>query len=201
MNFYDLFEASKDLKGKDAHEHDVSIVDPKAALALKTARNKYSYADSDLEAFVKMTQDKEEEEDKEIADLEKETAKQEELIQKNIEALQKNRELIDQTRKQATAAKERADHLERENGLQRQRIKDLEQAEKTYGAMADQYNEFSDRLKSEIATMQTALAGVETPKGAYRPATSLPDAPKRRRPDYVPPEQDTVLSRRIDTED
>ena len=202
MNFYDLFEASKDLKGKDAHEHDVSIADPKAALALKQARNKYSYADSDLEAFVKMVQDEQESEQDEIDDLEAETAKQEELIQKNIDALQKNRELIDQTRKQASAAKERADHLERENGLQRQRIKDLESTKAEFDAMTSQYGDWANRMKAELEAMQAGLAGVETPRGEYRPsASTLPDAPKRRRPDYVPPEQDTVLSRRIDTED
>ena len=81
MNFYELFEKKEDKK----HQQDVTISDPKAALALKQARAKYTYADSDLEAFVKMTQDKEEEEDKEIAKLDRDTERQERKIKSNDE--------------------------------------------------------------------------------------------------------------------
>jgi predicted RNase H-like nuclease (RuvC/YqgF family) len=201
MNFYDLFEASGNPESKKDHEQDVTIADPKAALALKAARNKYSYANSDLEAFVKMVQDEQEEEQSEIDDLEAETAKQEELIQRNIEALQKNQKTVEKLRATEKEALNTIEALRKENLAQNHELTKLRAAEKEYGAMADQYNEFSNRLKSEISAMQAALAGVETPKGAYQPsASSMPDAPQRRRADYVPSD-DSVLSRRISAED
>ena len=199
MNFYDLFEAKK-----DSEEHqDVTIADPKAALALKAARNKYSYANSDLEAFVKMVQDEQESEQDEIDDLEAETAKQEELIQRNIEALKKNQENIAKTRKQAQDAKERADQLERENKAQNHELSVLRAAKAEFDAISTQYDKWMNRIKDEMETMQAGLAGVETPRGAYRPSTNtIPDAPQRRRPDYVPPNNnDSVLSRRLNAED
>jgi len=198
MNFYDLFEAKKD---SEKHQ-DVTIADPKAALALKQARNKYSYADSDLEAFVKMVQDEQDEEQSEIDDLEAETAKQEELIQRNIEALQKNQENIAKTRKQAEAAKERADQLERENKAQNHELSVLRAAKAEFDAISTQYDQWMSRIKDEVETMQAGLAGVETPRGAYRPSTdAIPDAPQRRRAEYVPPEENSVLSRRLNAED
>ena len=173
MNFYDLFEASKDLKGKDAHEHDVTMADPKAALALKAARNKYSYADSDLEAFVKMVQDQDEEEQKEIDDLEAETAKQEELIQRNIEALQKNQENIAKTRDQAQAAKERADQLERENKAQNHEIVKLRQAR-------NEYQKWADDLIGQINNFQQSMAGTQTAHGEFKPTPISRPAPQQQ---------------------
>jgi chromosome segregation ATPase len=168
MNFYELFEF-KDTKGehtkkKDSEDHqDVTIADPKAALALKQARNKYSYADNDLEAFIKMTQDQDEEEQKEIDDLEAETAKQEELIQRNIEALQKNQENIAKTREQAQAAKERADQLERENKAQNTELVKLRAARKDY-------EEWAAGLINDINNMTQKLSGIETPQGKFQAA-------------------------------
>jgi chromosome segregation ATPase len=156
MNFYELFEK------KESDHQDVTIADPKAALALKQARNKYSYADNDLEAFIKMTQDQDEEEQKEIDDLEAETAKQEELIQRNIEALQKNQENIAKTREQAQAAKERADQLERENKAQNTELVKLRAARKDY-------EEWAAGLINDINNMTQKLAGVDTGRGKFHP--------------------------------
>jgi chromosome segregation ATPase len=156
MNFYELFEK------KESDHQDVTIADPKAALALKQARNKYSYADNDLEAFIKMTQDQDEEEQKEIDDLEAETAKQEELIQRNIEALQKNQENIAKTREQAQAAKERADQLERENKAQNTELVKLRAARKDY-------EEWAAGLINDINNMTQKLAGVDTSRGKFQP--------------------------------
>ena len=54
--------ANKNIKMKlhdlnEAYETTINIADPKAAYALRKGRAKYSYARSDLEAFVKMVDD------------------------------------------------------------------------------------------------------------------------------------------------
>ena len=160
MNFYDLFEASKE---KSSEEHqDVTIADPKAALALKAARNKYSYADSDLEAFVKMVQDEQEAEQDEIDDLEAETAKQEELIQRNIEALKKNQDTIAKTREQAQAAKERADQLERQNKAQNHELSRLR-------AARSEYEKWASATADLINNMQQSIAGALPDQTKFKP--------------------------------
>jgi chromosome segregation ATPase len=177
MNFYELFEASGNPEGKKDHEHDVTIADPKAALALKQARNKYSYADNDLEAFIKMTQDQDEQEEDEIDQLEKDTERQEKLIKQNIEQLQHNQETIAKTREQAQAAKERADQLERENKSQTTELAKLR-------AARDVYQNWADDLINQINNMTQKLSGIETPQGKFQ-ATPIakPQAAAQSEPD------------------
>jgi len=155
MNFYELFEASKEKEeqAKKAGEYqDVTIADPKAALALKQARARYTYADSDLEAFVKMTQDKEEEEDKEIEKLEKDTERQENEI-KDLEAKER------QTDKNI-------EKLEKENDLQDKHISKLSRMVDEFEKLADRYKTailaFNDQL-DDIEDRLSKMKGIETP--------------------------------------
>ena len=158
MNFYELFEK------KETDHQDVTIADPKAALALKQARNKYSYADSDLEAFVKMTQDQDEQEEDEIAQLEKDTARQEKLIKQNIDQLEKNQQTIQRTRDLANAAKERADNLERENKIQNQNLVSLRAKEKDY-------EQYINTLHNELQDLENRLAGLKSLQGEFKAKT------------------------------
>ena len=121
MNFYELFEASKDKEeqSKKAGEYqDVTIADPKAAIALKQARAKYTYAQSDLEAFVKMVQDEEEKDNAEIEKLEQDTERQEKEIQ----------DLEDKGNRSTSVISK----LEKENDLLQKQIKILNSKETAY---------------------------------------------------------------------
>ena len=140
MNFYELFEKKEDNK----HQQDVTISDPKAALALKQARAKYTYADSDLEAFVKMTQDKEEEEDKEISKVEREVQHAEKEI-KDLETVEKQQQV-------------EIDHLEKENDLQDKSIQKLTRARGEFEALAGRYQEVIASLGDQIADLESRVA-------------------------------------------
>ena len=56
MNLLELFK----------EEDEIGIKDPKAAQALKMARSKYGWAENDLEAFLAMVQDEQEQQDGQI---------------------------------------------------------------------------------------------------------------------------------------
>lgn len=166
MNFYELFEKKEN---KDSEKYqDVSIADPKAAYALRQARAKYTYADSDLEAFVKMTQDKEEEEDKEIEKLEQETDRQE----KEINAL---------SRKERLASAEFT-KLEKENELQDKSIALLSAKEKEYEKMARSYSNWAKQIGDELTDLERRLAkanvqGFESPR-KLSTTPEIPPAPE-----------------------
>lgn len=177
MNFYDLFEGTKDTKGKDAHEHDVSIADPKAALALKTARNKYSYADSDLEAFIKMQQDQEEEDQNEFDELEAAVAKNKQTVANLKKQEQETQELLAQKEKDIDTL--RAMTVDQENELTKLRS----QAREFEG-----YKDWASKIRAEIDDLENSLAGAKdsagkalqvAPRGGARaelPPRSEPDA-------------------------
>jgi len=166
MNFYELFEK----KEEDKKQQDVTISDPKAALALKQARAKYTYADSDLEAFVKMTQDKEEEEDKEIAKLDRDTERQERKIKSNDEHI---RDLEAKEKHDAAEISK----LEKENDIQDQRLQTLSAKEKQYEKMAQSYNDWAKQIGNELADLENRLAKVKGYKPSSRPIPTAPAAP------------------------
>jgi chromosome segregation ATPase len=178
MNFYDLFEF-KDTKGehtkkKGSEDHqDVTIADPKAALALKQARNKYTYADSDLEAFIKMTQDKEEEEEQEIDDLDAAVEKNKEVIS-DLKAKEAEAEThIDTLEKENTASKKRIAQLKAENEVQTNRISMLSIKEK-------EYEEWAERVGVKLADLETRTdAALKRLDIAMDAKTEIPTLPKR----------------------
>ena len=185
MNFYDLFEASKDLKGKDAHEHDVSIVDPKAALALKTARNKYSYADSDLEAFIKLQQDQEEEDQNEFDELEA--------------AVAKNKQTVANLKKQEAETQELLAKKEDDINTLRAMTQDQETELSKLRAQAKEfegYKSWASKIRAEIDDLDNSLASAKDSAGkalqiAPRNTSnraSLPTAPAQDAPDSELPQ-------------
>jgi len=173
MNFYELFEASKDKEEKSnkasKQGQDIEIRDPKAARALDVARTKYAYAETDLEAFVKMMQDEQDEDDKEIDELEKETAKQEQEI--------------NDLKQQDMLNSQEIDKLEKETDLQQKQLHALSAKEvayeKTVASMAqvDQlYKKRIEILQQELETLEDRLRYVK----GYKP---FPATPKPELPD------------------
>ena len=173
MNFYELFEKKDD----NGHSQDVDIADPKAALALKQARAKYTYAKSDLEAFVKMVQDEEEEDQKEFDKLEKETERQESDIKDlehkeqsysaNIEKLEKENDLL---QKQITTLKKReADYEKVVNNLSK---------------VAPTYSKKIDALQKELDDLEFGLRGV---KGFRATPRTKPGRNSLPEPETLPP--------------
>ena len=163
MNFYDLFEASKE--NKDTAQ-DVTISDPKAALALKQARAKYSYADNDLEAFIKMVQDQDEEESSEIDQLEADTARQENLIKQNIEQLEKNQQTIARLRNTEKQAMSTIEQLSKENQAQNHALSVLRGKER-------EYEEWAASLINDINSMTQKFSGIQLPSGGTFKAEPL----------------------------
>ena len=142
MNFYELFE-----KKEDKDSQDVTIADPKAALALKQARAKYTYAKSDLEAFVKMVQDEEEQDQREIEKFEADTERQEQDI-KDLE----NKE----AKSTAVISK-----LEKENDLLQKQIKTLNSKETAYEKKVGAMAQAEKIYKNRIETLQKDLSDLE----------------------------------------
>jgi chromosome segregation ATPase len=148
MNFYELFE-KKDNDSNDKAHQEVTIADPKAALALKQARAKYTYAKSDLEAFVKMTQDDEEKDQEEIEKIEADNEKQEQEIQDLEDKENRSRAVISK--------------LEKENDLQDQSIRNLTRTEQEYEKVINKLPAYSAKvrdLEKQIADLEHRLQGV-----------------------------------------
>jgi chromosome segregation ATPase len=202
MNFYDLFEF-KDTKGeytkkKDSEEHqDITIADPKAALALKQARNKYSYANTDVEALLKMQQDDQEQEEKDIDKLEREFDQHEKMIAKNRETVAKLRKQDQEAQQMIAQQEEQLATLKAMTLDQETELTKLRATEKDFETMVGQYNDWAAAMKAEIDAMQAGLSGVQTPQGEYRPNSKAPEAPTRRRSPPDGTQTPTVLSRRF----
>jgi len=176
MNFYELFEASKEKeeKSEKAGEYqDVAIADPKAAIALKQARAKYTYAQSDLEAFVKMMQDQEEKDQQEIDNLEADTERQEEEIQqaeKEIRELEK-REAQDTAKNNAKINK-----LNKEIDLQNRLIQTLNTKEQGYEKALAQYADRIEKINADLTDLEDRMGGIKGFRA--RPKSKAPPLPK-----------------------
>ena len=144
MNFYELFEKKED---KD-HQQDVTIADPKAALALKQARARYTYAKSDLEAFVKMVQDDEEKDQEEFEKIEAELTSTEDEV-KDLEAKERQTD-------------QNISKLEQENELQDKHIQTLNAKETAYEKKIDAMTRAENEYKSQIERLQKSLNDLET---------------------------------------
>jgi chromosome segregation ATPase len=163
MNFYELFEL-KDTKGehtkKKDHKHDITIADPKAALALKQARNKYSYADSDLEAFIKQVQDNEEEEEKDIEKLERETEKQEQAIAKNKETVARLKAQDEEVQAMLQQKDSELETLRRMTVDQENELSKLRSLNSDYDNWVDQIkldlDDFKQSVRSKLDGVQVA---------------------------------------------
>jgi len=167
MNFYELFE-----KREDTEHQNVTIADPKAAFALKQARAKYSYADSDLEAFVKMTQDNEEEEDQEIEKIEKEIQNAENEI-KDLEDTEASQQ-------------DEINRLEKENDLQDKSIRALTAKEKAYERMSQDYVRRLRMLDDHISDLENRLAKANLQ--GFEPATRSQTVEPEKGPEaYISP--------------
>ena len=180
MNFYELFEK------KESDHQDVTIADPKAALALKTARNKYSYADNDLEAFIKMTQDQDEEEQNEIDQLERDTERQEKMIAKN-------KELVTKLRDKEEQAEKSIDALERETMHQENLITQLRAAEAEYEQAIGNYSQWANGINAKLADLdQRTDAALNRLDVAVKSSVEIPPPPK-----VASKPKSTVASRRF----
>ena len=188
MNFYDLFEAKK-----DSEEHqDVTIADPKAALALKQARNKYSYADSDLEAFIKQVQDTEEEDEKDIDKLERETRKQEQAIAKNKETVAKLKAQDEEVQAMMKQKDAELDTL-------RQMTVDQENELSKLRSLTTEYDTWVEQIKSDIDDFKQAVRskvnGVQVAPTPGLKKNTAPVAAPKTVDDVKLPEPDPAYSK------
>jgi len=191
MNFYELFEKKDDPSTDEKEHQEVTIADPKAAVALKQARAKYTYAKSDLEAFVKMTQDKEEEEDAEIAKLDRETEKLEkETDRQEAEIQQAEKEIKDLENKEAMYAGA-INKLKQENDLQDKLIKSLQSAKKEFTTMADEYDTWAQRISNDLLDLENRLRNVKGFVPGKLSSLKTPGSPKKQPPpDFSIPASD-----------
>jgi len=174
MNFYELFEASKDKEKK--HTQDVDIADPKVAYELHKARTRYSYAQSDLEAFVKMVQDEEEADQKEFDKLEKDTERQESEI-KDLEH-------------QARINSAEINKLEKENDILNAKETGYEKKINAMTAAEAMYKNRIETLQNDLTDLERRLKNVPDfiPK-AGRDYPELPAPTELEKPEdkYVSP--------------
>jgi chromosome segregation ATPase len=176
MNFYDLFEF-KDTKGeyikkKDSEEHqDITIADPKTALALKQARNKYSFANTDVEALLKMQQDDQEKDESDLDKLERDTERQE-------RAIQKNKELVQSLRDKEAQAEKNISALELQTKEQDNVITQLRSQLADVTGIAGEYANIVKGLGNDLNDLESRLQGVKTAAGEFQPKSRQVKAPE-----------------------
>jgi|APSaa5957512622_1039677.scaffolds.fasta_scaffold08507_4 chromosome segregation ATPase len=148
MNLVDIFEADKEPSKNDTQR--ISVRDPLARRILDKARAKYAYTETDLEAFVKLMQDEQAKDRKEINDLEDISAD----LEKHEEELEHN-----------IAREHRINQIQaKQLTNQRGDITDLEAEKESFHNTRADYRLRMKDLEDELSALEGQFAGIKRPE-------------------------------------